>query len=250
MQNYKADMHIHSCYSFDSTMPVKDIVDAAERHGLTHIALVDHVEFSNQPVKEVLTRIKTRNQEIDELKNYSNIKVIKGVEISEPHLFQDEVKHIEEIEDLDYILGSIHHILGMPIKKMKTLKNAYDLYLNSMLRMVDQANIDTLAHLDYLKRHINNGAFNKEMLEEILKIIIERGITLEVNTSGYRRCGEYFPSNEIIEMYKNLGGKNIVMGSDAHQVSEIYDNILETEEAIKPYNLTKGLIQKRRFRTF
>ena len=27
MQNYKADMHIHSCYSFDSTMPVKDIVD-------------------------------------------------------------------------------------------------------------------------------------------------------------------------------------------------------------------------------
>lgn len=250
MQNYKADMHIHSCYSFDSTMPVKDIVDAAEKHGLTHIALVDHVEFSNQPVKEVLTRIKTRNQEIDELKNYSNIKVIKGVEISEPHLFQDEVKHIEEIEDLDYILGSIHHILGMPIKKMKTLKNAYDLYLNSMLRMVDQANIDTLAHLDYLKRHINNGAFNKEMLEEILKIIIERGITLEVNTSGYRRCGEYFPSNEIIEMYKNLGGKNIVMGSDAHQVSEIYDNILETEEAIKPYNLTKGLIQKRRFRTF
>lgn len=250
MQKYKADMHIHSCYSFDSTMPLKDIIDTAERHGLSHIALVDHIEFSNQPVKEVLTRIRTRNQEIDELKNYSNVKVIKGIEVSEPHLFKEEVKHLEEIEDLDYILGSIHHILGMPIKKMKTFKNAYDLYLTSMLHMVEEANIDTLAHLDYLKRHINNGEFNKKILEEILKIIIERQITLEINTSGYRRCGEYFPSNEILEMYKALGGKNIVMGSDAHQLSEIYDILPQTEESIKEYNLTKGIIQKRRFRTF
>lgn len=250
MQNYKADMHIHSCYSFDSTMPIKDIIDKAEKHNLTHIALVDHVEFSNQPVKEVITRIKTRNQEIDDLKNYSNIKIIKGVEISEPHLFQDEVKYLEEIEDLDYILGSIHHILGMPIKKMKNQKNAYDLYLTSMLRMVEQTNIDTLAHLDYLKRHIHNGEFNKAILEEILKVVIEKQITLEINTSGYRRCGEYFPSNEIIEMYKQLGGKNIVMGSDAHTLSEIYDALPSTEDAIAPYNLTKGIVTKRRFRTF
>lgn len=249
MQEYKADMHIHTKYSFDSKTELSDIIRTMEYYKLKYIAFTDHVEFSNQPTEEVIHRITERNKKIDELQETTNIKLIKGLEISEPHLFEAESESIKEISDTDYILGSIHHIFGMPIKKMERNKNAYNLYLKSMLKMVTNADIDTLAHLDYLKRHISKGDFDKGLLKEILNVIIAKKIALEINTSGYRRCGEYFPSEEILAMYEELGGKRITFGSDAHTLNELYDNIPEASDQIKKYNLTPGVFINRNFRS-
>lgn len=248
MVKYSADMHIHTNYSFDSKMEIKKIIKKMEEYELKYFALTDHVEFSNQPVKEVIHRINERNKEIDELQQHTNIKLIKGVEVSEPHLFEAEMELLKEVDDLDVILGSIHHIYGMPLRKMKHNKNAYDLYLQSMLKTIKNTDIDVLAHLDYLKRHVANGVFDTELLIEILNIAIEKGITLEINTSGVRRCGEYFPSNDILKLYKELGGKQITFGSDAHRLEELYDNIPEAYEEVKVYNLTPGVIVNHKFR--
>lgn len=248
MTNYNADMHIHSKYSFDSKMDIKEIIQKLEEKKLKYLALTDHIEFATQPVGEVIHRIKHRNEEIDELQSTTNIKIIKGVEISEPHLYESEVEYLNSIEDLDYVIGSIHHIYRMPLRKMSHLRNAYSLYYQSMLKMVSTANIDTLAHMDYIKKSVSRNDYDPEIITEILKTIIARNIALEINTSGMRRCGEYFPSEEIINQYISLGGKNIVYGSDAHTLNELYDNIPEATEDINPL-LNPGIIVNHNFRS-
>ncbi len=248
MTNYNADMHIHSKYSFDSKMEIRDIIDKLEAQKVKYLALTDHIEFSTQPVGEVIHRIKNRNKEIDKLQNTTNIKLIKGVEISEPHLYESEMEYLQDIEDLDLIIGSIHHIYRMPIGKMSHLKNAYTIYYQSMLKMVEKANIDVLAHMDYIKRRISQNDFDYELIKEILSTIINKGITLEINTSGYRRCREYFPSDDILDEYISLGGKNITFGSDAHTLNELYDQIPEASVELND-SLNPGIIVNHHFRS-
>lgn len=248
MTKYLADMHIHSKYSFDSKMEIEDVIRILEEKKLKYLALTDHVEFSTQPVGEVINRIRNRNKEIDELQKMTNIKLIKGLEISEPHLYEKEMEYLNSIDDVDYIVGSIHHIYRMSLRKMANLKNAYTLYYEAMLKMVENSTIDTLAHMDYIKKRISRNDYDPKIVTEILKTIIERNIALEINTSGYRRCGEVFPSNEILEEYISLGGKNVVLGSDAHTSNELYSHIPETSEEINS-DLNSGVIINHHFRS-
>lgn len=246
----KADMHVHSKYSFDSKTKIKEIIEVAEKKKLDYVAITDHIEFANQPINEVIHRIKNRNNKIDELQNTTKVKLIKSVEISEPHLYSDEVDQLLENNDieLDLIIGSIHHVLGMPIRKMVEYQNVYNMYLQSMLKMVESANIDTVAHLDYLKRYLQSGQFDEDLLEDVIDAIIENKLTLEVNTSGIRRCGEPFPSTSILDIYAKHGGRNISIGSDAHIASEIADNFKEIDLELQEYPFNEGVTIKRRFK--
>lgn len=248
MDNIVADTHIHTKYSFDSSLKIKYILDKMESMNAKYIALTDHVEFKTQPVNEVVRRIRMRNKKIDELQESTEIKIIKGIEVSEPHLYPAGMNALSEIEDIDYVIGSIHHICDASMKKMAETPGAIDLYFESMLSMVTSADIDTLAHLDYIKKYLIEFNPDPKVIEAILREIIKRNIALEVNTSGMRRCGEYFPSTNILEMYKDLGGKHITYGSDAHRLDELGDNITEAHDLLKPYDFEEGVILKRGFK--
>lgn len=248
MEKIVADMHIHSKYSFDSSLKIKYILAKMEDLGAKYIALTDHVEFKTQPVNEVVRRITMRNKKIDELQKETDITIIKGVEVSEPHLYPAGMEALSTIEDIDYVIGSIHHICDTSMKKMAELPESINMYFESMLSMVTFADIDTLAHLDYFKKYLTEFNPDPKLIESILRTIIEHNIALEVNTSGMRRCGEYFPGTSILDMYKDLGGKHITYGSDAHKLDELGDNISDAHELLKPYDFEEGVILKRGFK--
>lgn len=51
---------------------------------------------------------------------------------------------------------------------------------------------------------------------------MERGVGLEINTSGLRQApGETYPGLEILRWYKELGGQILTVGSDAHTVEDL-----------------------------
>ena len=52
--------------------------------------------------------------------------------------------------------------------------------------------------------------------ESILQELIDRGIALEVNFSGYPNTGITSPHQWIIQMYRDMGGYLICMATDAH----------------------------------
>ena len=85
------------------------------------------------------------------------------------------------------------------------------------------SDIDAYGHLDYVVRYgPNKNQFYtyehyKDLIDEILKALIEKGIALEVNTAGYKYgLGAPNPHPDILRQYRRMGGELITVGSDAH----------------------------------
>jgi len=61
-----------------------------------------------------------------------------------------------------------------------------------------------------------------DAVRAILRRLIERGIGLEVNTSGLRSpAGEPCPGPTVLRWYRELGGELLTVGSDAHDPARV-----------------------------
>ncbi len=83
---------------------------------------------------------------------------------------------------------------------------------------------DALGHLDVVKRYLHPHvspealAAAPELYEPILHALVESGTALEINTSGLRHpVGETYPSATIVARFRELGGRAVTIGSDAHR---------------------------------
>ena len=66
-------------------------------------------------------------------------------------------------------------------------------------------------------RRLNFDSYMDEV-EDILKTLIDKGIALELNTN---RGDDPLPGEKIFQLYHDLGGELITMGSDAHHAEHI-----------------------------
>jgi len=70
----KADLHIHSQYSFDATFSVEDIIKMAKEKNIEYISITDHNSIDAYK------------------KEYTNINIIKGIEID--CYFNNDIVHL------------------------------------------------------------------------------------------------------------------------------------------------------------
>ena len=83
----KTNMHIHSKYSWDSKMEIKEIARILVENNVRYATLTDHVELDREDVNFVLKKILARHTEIKEVNEQyeGKLKLLEGMEISEPH---------------------------------------------------------------------------------------------------------------------------------------------------------------------
>lgn len=242
----KENMHIHSNYSWDSKLELEDIVETLIQNNISYGALTDHVEFNKEPLPYVLTKLKIRNQHIDNLnKKYDGkIKLLKGVEISSPHLYKSQVDALSEL-DLDFLMGSIHKT-DKSAKTISEKKIAFYEYYQNVIAMVKEKQIDVIGHMDYIKRYYDKDYSDISQIIEILDIIKQNDIILEINTSAERRCGQnLFPSIDKIVLNK-VRNDLVVIGTDAHRKNELVDNLEQAEYLIEELGLKPVIFQKRK----
>ena len=109
----------------------------------------------------------------------------------------------------------------------KTKEQVYRRYLEEIYTIIRSFNdFDVLGHLGYIRRYvpydIKAMPFKNydDIIEAILKWLIEHGKGIEINLSGYTyRLGSAIPEADIVKRYKELGGEIITLGSDAHEPS-------------------------------
>ena len=53
-------------------------------------------------------------------------------------------------------------------------------------------------------------------LLNFLKILVEKGKGMEINSSGVDRAGDFLPSADFLRRFKELGGEIVTIGSDSH----------------------------------
>ena len=95
--------------------------------------------------------------------------------------------------------------------------------------MLEWGNFDILAHLTYPFRYLysrNNIRVDineyKPLVDQILSLAAEKNISIEINAAGLRQpINRLSPEAETVARFKELGGKLVSVGSDAHYAQHI-----------------------------
>lgn len=248
MKKIIADYHMHSI-SPDARMPMEKMCLAAIERGLTEIAVTDHVEIYAPDYKgkerllfddDYIDRYFTEWEYCHE-KFGGKLIVRRGIELGQPTCNMEDAKRILEKYHFDYVLGSIHKLYAVDLAFKHYSERTNDSIarknIELLYELADIGDFDCLGHIDLIKRYASRQGQQVSLMKypdelaAVLKRLIERGKGLEINTSGLRQgLGETLPGLDILQLYRQLGGEILVVGSDAHCYQDVaadFDTALE-----------------------
>lgn len=258
-----ADMHSHSDFSGDCKIPLTDMIAKAKSLGLNYYAITDHhdLEFPECGINFELD-LDSYMEHISAVSNSmtSEFTLLKGVEFGLQPSIGSTLDGLATKYDFDFIIGSSHLANGKdPYQKDfyegLTRNEGYKMYFEATLDNINSTNaFDTLGHLDYAIRYWRGDDHRKydykdfqEIFDAILKTLIKKGKSLEVNTSGYlQKLDQPNPSYDVLTHYHQLGGELITIGSDAHLPQNIMSNFDLTEKKLRQIGFKSYTIYKQR----
>lgn len=243
------DTHLHTRFSADSTADPMDMARRARSAGLEALVFTDHMEFGPEVFGYGHHDPAAARQAYEEVQAaFPELAIFRGVEITYLPEKEEEIRAFAASGGYDYVLGSIHVIDGMDISLEdpenaffggRTQEEAYGRYFEEVLRLVESGIFDGLGHLDLCKRygHQHYGPLDSGCFEPILRWILEgvlrQEMVLEVNTSGFRQDPrEPYPSTGVCRCYLELGGRRLVLGSDAHRPEHVAFRFEEMQERL------------------
>ena len=240
------DYHIHSRVSFDGHDRGLHMALAAKEAGLREICFTDHLDYDPLGKMGVLAFDTAAYQaEYDGLE-VPGLKIRKGMEfglaVDNRAQFQKDLQR----RHFDFVLGSIHFVDDLDVYfpdfwEGKTVFEAERRYLETTLDCVRLHDaFDVLAHLTYIGKSTAHPAprpipyaSHREIVDEILKLLAEKGKGLELNTSGLDRCGGFLPTADYFRRFKELGGQIVTVGSDAHTAARVGQYSMEACESLR-----------------
>ena len=228
------DYHMHTIVSFDGRDRGWQMAQAAKEKGLKEICFTDHLDYDPLGKMDILAfDTDVYNAEYDGLE-VAGLKIRRGMEFGMTVDNREQFKKDLQRRHFDFVLGSIHFVDDLDVYfeefwQNKTVFEAERRYLEATLDCVRiHDDFDVLAHLTYISKTSSHHAprpvpyeEHRELIDEILKIVAEKGKGLELNTSGLDRCGGFLPTADYFRRFKELGGEIITVGSDAHSAGRV-----------------------------
>lgn len=253
------DYHVHTAYSGDSDYSMEDVVKDAVQLGMDEICFTDHVDYGakvdwdsgekirycqGQPMVNV--DYHAYAEEISKLRaQYGNqITIRMGMEFGmQVHTISKYVALYERYP-FDFIILSVHQVedkgfWSQEFQQGRTQKEYNERYYEEMLALVKRfQNYSVLGHLDLIVRYDKMGVYPfryvKHYVEQILREVIKNDKGIEVNTSSYRYgLKDSTPSMAILEMYRDMGGQIITLGSDSHAPVHLGTHMKKAKELLK-----------------
>ncbi len=251
-----ADFHLHTHHSGDSEAPMDAVIESAIEKGLPAICLTEHMDFDYPGSPDLAPGIfevdtdAYRNEFLRMKEKYnSKINLYFGIELGmQPHIVTRNNEYINNYP-FDFVIGSNHLCHGADpyypsFYEGRSEQEAYREFFSSTLENLQLFdNFDVLGHLDYIVRYAPNREAGyeyrayREIIDEILKILISKGKGLDVNTKALYSDPAFEnpnPCKSILIRYKELGGEIITFGSDAHKAENVagsFDRVTEMAKA-------------------
>ncbi|MFI3171204.1 MAG: histidinol-phosphatase HisJ family protein [Eubacteriales bacterium] len=233
----RSDFHMHTGFSSDTDVKPEDMVTGAIAKGLQCICITDHYDkdycdgdelFIFEPEDYIKYMMGLQNKYKEEI----DIRI--GVEIGLQKHLKGFYHTFTKAYPFDFVIGSAHLLKGADPYNREVFqgvddRQSYREAFEEMLELVNAIDdFDVLGHLDYVVRYGNEQATHysykayAEIIDEILKTIINKGKGIELNTAGYKYgLGFAHPHPEVLARYKELGGEIITIGSDGHMPEHI-----------------------------
>lgn len=228
------DFHMHSHVSFDGHDTGRNMAEAALRRGLREICFTDHMDYDPlDPAHKLHFSMEDYYKEYGSLE-IPGLTIRRGFEFG--MLPDNQAQFAKDIllRDWDFVIGSVHFVDGLDVYYSEYWEGKTPYY--AILRSFEDTltcvktheHFDVLGHLTYLgkcdanpeKKPILYNTY-REVADEIMRILAEKGKGMELNTSGMDRCGVYLPGAEYLRRFKELGGQIVTVGSDAHHSNRV-----------------------------
>ncbi len=232
------DSHVHSDFSTDSNVPMEEIIKHHLMLGLDTVIFTDHVDYDypDNIVFDIDFQKYTKHMELLR-QRHRDIEILMGVEIGYQKHLNEKLNKLINSHPFDFVIASIHACGGKEFCNNgffdgKTQKESYREYFEAVKYMVQNYDdYDVVGHLDFIVRYGQfvkkelKYIYFKDIIDEVLLTIIQKGKGIELNTSGLRYgLGIMHPSKCVLERYFELGGEIVTLGSDSHRVEDLFSD--------------------------
>ncbi|MDO4178094.1 MAG: PHP domain-containing protein [Phascolarctobacterium sp.] len=221
------DTHMHCNMSCDSHMQYEDAMRVAKEQGIGMI-VTEHWDYDYPTNPEEFLF------DLDEYmriaKKFRSDDVLFGIEIGMQRQTAKRDEKVAASVGFDYVLASIHCMGGRDIYEPTcytgfTRQEIIDEYLaDAIYCLKAHDNFDSFAHIDYICRYWPYEGDERELhlednpqgFDELFKLLIAKNKPIEINTRRLDDEKAYAGLVPLYARYKELGGKFVTIGSDAH----------------------------------
>jgi histidinol-phosphatase (PHP family) len=226
--------HLHTDLSPDADVPVDVYAELAVEAGVAELALTDHVDFTpGLPAYAFASWADRERTARAAAERWAGRVAIRfGVEITWDSRWASDIRDHLARHPYDFTIGSVHVYRGSPYAAARVagwvagrrLPEIVAPFFDEVEAAARSGLFDALGHLDFVKRYLvphvrpADLAAAPELYEPILVALVETGMALEINTSGLRQAAhETYPPAAIVARFRELGGRAVTIGSDAHR---------------------------------
>ena len=238
------DGHVHTRLCRHATGEMEEYVLAGIDRGLNKMIFLEHLEaginyFDRTWLTEEDFEEYFREGIRLQILYREQIEVGLGVEVGYNRQGKDELKkkigaypwervgiscHFLPISDTGQHINLLsRQQQNIDIARQAGVDQLLSCYFDTLHEAVAELPGTVLCHLDAALRHVPGISFTKEHLQQIddlLTTVKEKGMAIEINTSGFTMRGEPFPARKFLAM---AIGHDIplVAGSDAHRPEDV-----------------------------
>ena len=213
---------------------VEEYVEAAIGKGISEIAFTDHIPLPgrfDQAHRMEQGELDTYVAEIERIRaQYKEITIRLGIEADYYRGFERYTENILQRYDFDVVIMSIHFLQHWPQGNWvfdyhfpgKPLEEIYTDYINTLIEGIGSGLFDIIGHADLIKQTGDSLAdIIPAATGRLLDALRQAGMTIEINTSGYRKsAGESYPGLDWLPLLKTHG-LAVTTGSDAHAPDQV-----------------------------
>lgn len=239
------DMHVHSTFSADGISEFKEYAVLMDGGGIEAIGFTEHVDFLPECGSYDFFNYK---QYITSLNKYgdSGYRFHAGAEIDYAKRIETDILEHLNKNKYEYTICSVHMINGLSVSNSSDLHSVnskeqmgdiLDRYYSEVAASLEVEEFDVIGHFGVYKRYLGEDFFNNngfsslinEMDIEIAGMCVQKGKTIEVNSSGlFSPINSTIPGPDFLKMYYDKGGRQVTIGSDAHcaeHAARGFDNV-------------------------
>lgn len=257
------DCHMHTAFSGDCDYEARHMIAAAKAYGLNGVAITDHLDL-DFPEGECDFNLDVGAYypavcQLSDVYSTESFEIFKGIEMGMQESCVDRNKAIISKYDFDYVIGSVHVVDGMdPYEDIfwenrdetAAVKRYYEKVLAN-IRLMDD--FDALGHMDYIFRYARKLSRDdtytgyEDVVDEILRTLIKKDKALELNTGALAKdLTNPNPGSIVLKRYRELGGKLLTIGADAHNPVNIGIGFDLVEEWLKESGFNSYFVYKNR----
>lgn len=223
------DTHIHTNFSTDSKMDITDAIKKAKTLGIG-LTITDHMDL-NYPEKDKF--IFNVNNFFKAYEPHKSSTLLLGIELGMDSAYESENQHLVESYNFDEVIGSQHFLHGFDIydSTLYEGRSKNEVFTDYLLEIITSIKthsyIDTLGHIDFISRYYpleDKEIYYKDYcdyIDEVIKQCINHDIVMEINTRRLSNTTAFKNLMTIYKRYKDLGGRYVTVGSDAHTVDGV-----------------------------